>query len=49
MKKYLLLTGLALTTFAFADNKNMVSVDVGDIVNQDGNFKPIYLTHGLPD
>lgn len=38
MKRYLLLTGLTLTTFAFADNKNMVTLDVGDIVNQEGNF-----------
>ncbi len=38
MKRYLLLTSLALTSFAFADSKNMVSVDVGDIVNQEGNF-----------
>ncbi len=38
MKKHLLLTGLALTSFAFADSKNMISVDVGDIVNQEGNF-----------
>ena len=38
MKKYLLLSGLALSTFAFAENKNMVTFDVGEIVNQEGNF-----------
>lgn len=38
MKKYLLLTGLALTTSVFSDSKNMISLDVGDIVNEDGNF-----------
>lgn len=38
MKRFLMLTGLALTSFASADSKNMVTLDVGDIVNQEGNF-----------
>lgn len=38
MKRYLLITGLALSTFAFADSKNMITLDVGDIVTQEGNF-----------
>ncbi len=39
MKKILVLASLALATSVFAaDNKNMITVDVGDVVRNEGNF-----------